>query len=227
MSNTNPKDFLKFINLLPKEIIDNMWFIPLWSDSKLPQVRDDLKFNTKYKLSSDQAYLRLKNGSNVGMYALPGGLMYLDLDVKKGQFLASDTLIDRVMNIPTVTIKSRNGGIQKYFLNDQIHANQLIKEKGVIVGELRVAWQYVVSIGSSVPIDEDNRYGSGIYTRDAKYSLISEFNGVYGLDPLILIEDKKQKITKKEKSMWNSDLVQADKISMEDYKILTQNRARR
>ena len=162
-TNTNPKDFKKFVDSIPGEKLEHIWFFPIWANSKRPQSQTSLKDNTAMRLDKYQAYERLKDGSNIGVYGLPGGLMFLDLDVKNKKFLASIDLVLDVLEYPTLTIRTRNGGLQKYFWNNGQYANQLIKENGVIIGELRTNWQYVVSIGSYVPQDENYISGDGTY----------------------------------------------------------------
>ena len=125
MSLTDPKDFEKLNSIIPQDIRKDVWYIPLRSNKKLPEVRagDKWKLNTNYRLSYGAALTRMKWGSNVGLVALPGTLLFLDLDVKGGQVLASQSFLDALESQPTITIKSRNGGIQKYFLNDGIYVN--------------------------------------------------------------------------------------------------------
>jgi len=228
MALTNPKDFKTFLELIPKNVLENMWFFPVRQDNKNPDVPGGtiLKGNVNYRLSRYDALNRLKWGKNVGIYALPGGLMFLDLDVDKGNFLASPELIRHISDIPTISVQSRNGGLQKYFLNNGKYANQLIKENEIIIGELRTNWQYVVSIGSYVPPDEHNNRGDGTYRMKQEYASMIEFQKIPGLDKLTLFGEITPKPTKAEKSIWNNDTVKAEKISNESYAELMKGRIR-
>jgi len=228
MALTNPKDFKAFVELIPKKVLENTWFFPVRQDNKDPDVPRGtiLKGNVNYRLSRYDALNRLKWGKNVGTYALPLGLMFLDLDVFEEKFIASNELITTISAIPTISVQSRNGGLQKYFLNNGKYANQLIKENGVIVGELRTNWQYVVSIGSYVPPDEHNNGGDGTYRMKQEYASMIEFQEIPGLDRLTLVGEITPKPTKAEKSTWNNDTVKAEKISNESYAELTRGRVR-
>lgn len=227
MALTNPKDFKELINILPKDVLKNTWFFPLKQDRKNPDVPPGtiLKGNLAYRLSYYDAINRLKWGKNVGIYALTGGLMFLDLDVKNSNFIASYELIYKILDIPTISVKTRNGGLQKYFLNEGKYPSQLIKENGVIVGELRTNWQYVVSVGSYVTPDEHSNHGDGTYRLNAKkcYMQLLSFENIPGLDPLAKIGET-QKI---EKTTWNNNTVTAETISIEDHDIIMKNKVRR
>ena len=157
MSLTNPKDFQTFFGLIPKEKRENIWFFPIRKNKKIPEVPSGttLKGNCSYRLTFEEARRRLKWGANVGIYALQEGLCFLDLDVKDGKLIASQAILDAIELNPTLTIKTRNGGIQKYFWNNGEYPNQVIFETDIAIGELRTDWYYVVSVGSHVEPDED------------------------------------------------------------------------
>ena len=184
MSLTNPRAFEKLNSLLPTEIKNKLWYIPLRNNGKLPEVKagDKWKLNEKYRLSYSEADNRLKWGSNVGIVAQEGTLMFLDLDVKEGKILASQRFLDALELNQTLTIKSRNGGIQQYFLNDGKYANQLVKENDILIGELRTDWQYVVSVGSHVEPDENCRGEKDGTYRIQKECPISQFQPIAGID---------------------------------------------
>lgn len=180
MALTNPKDFEILMKLIPPVVEKNIWFFPIRQDRKNPDVPGGtiLKENAAYRMTKYESLKRLKWGKNIGMYALPGGLMFLDLDVRDGKLLASQRFLEILELNPTLTIKSRNGGIQKYFLNIGLYANQLLKEGGVIIGELRTNWQYVVAVGSHVDPDEHCRgEPDGTYRIQMKCP-ISQFHGI-------------------------------------------------
>ena len=162
MTATNPKDFEKFVKLLPREVLENVWFFPIRQDTKKPDVPggSDMK-SPQNRLKLGDALGRLQRGKNVGIYAIPGSLMFLDLDVADGKLIASPELIEKLSK--TMTIQTRNGGRQYYYLNDGKFSNQLIYEGEKIIGELRTDWWYVVSIGSYVTPDKNNIRGDGTY----------------------------------------------------------------
>ena len=184
MTYTKPRDFQEFWNITPKPIRENCWFFPIQQDRKNPDVPSGtiLKGNISHRLSYGDSLSRLKWGKNVGIYALQGGLMFLDLDVKYGKFLASQGILDTLESNPTFTIQTRNGGIQKYFQNEGKFPNQVIKENNIPIGELRTGrglnWMYVVSVGSYVNQDEHVRAGNGTYTISGKCRSIEKFKGL-------------------------------------------------
>lgn len=174
--NTNPGDFQKLLSHISDDMKSNVWFLPIRGAKKIPDVPKgaQLKGNKYYKLTSAVAIKRLRNGQNVGIYALSGGLMFLDVDVKNGIIQAPESLLQAVPE--TFTVQSRNGGIQYYFLNTGLYDNQELIIAGNHAGELRTNWQYVVCPGSYVIPDIHNRNGDGTYRiiNDAK---IVEFVG--------------------------------------------------
>jgi len=183
MALTNATDFKTFLDIIPKDVYPNVWFFPIKQDRKNPEVPSGtiLKGNLSYRLSRSMAINRLKWGKNVGIYALTNGLMFLDLDVKNGKLIASKTILDEVERDPTLTIQTRNGGIQKYYLNNGEYNNQVIKENGVTIGELRTDWYYVVSVGSYVTPDEHTNNGDGTYRLIDGTMDINQFNGLTGV----------------------------------------------
>ncbi len=183
MSLTNVKDFIDFLNIIPKDIMEKVWLFPIRQDRKNPDVPSGtiLKGNLTYKLTKSGAVNRLKWGKNVGIYALSGGLMFLDLDVSKGKLLASQSFLDEVQKNPSLTIQTRNGGIQKYYINCGAYNNQVIKEYGIPIGELRTDWYYVVSVGSYVIPDMDHMGGDGTYRLVGDCRTINQFNGISGI----------------------------------------------
>ena len=162
MTATVANEFKKLLARIPKETLKNVWFFPIRRDKKNPEVPGGtiLKGNLYYRLSPLLAIKRLKASGNVGIYGLPGGLMFLDLDMEKGQLKASNEFLSKIK--PTFTVKTRNGGLQYYYLNDGHYSNQILKENGKEIVEIRADWQYVVSCGSYVTPD-DNGNGDGTY----------------------------------------------------------------
>lgn len=221
MSLTHYKDFQEVLNILPESVLKNTLFFPIRQDSKNPDVPagTDMKTNTSIYLNKYDAIKRLKWGKNVGIYALPGGLMFLDLDVKNGEFLVSTELREKINDLPTITIQTRNGGMQKYFLNEGKYGNQLISENGKIIGELRTNWQYVVSVGSYVPQDDQARSGDGTYRLSRKNRTLSTFEPIPGMDELVLMGV--EKTTNKKKTTWNSNTVVARQYTNEEHNAMT------
>lgn len=178
MSLTNPKDFQILLSLIPKERKENIWFFPIRANRKVPEVPSGtiLKENLSYSLSWSESIQRLKWGSNVGIYAIQGGLMFLDLDVSNGKLLASQAFLDALESTnKTLKVNTRNGGFQYYFLNDGLFPNQTIKENDIAIGELRTDWFYVVGVGSYVVPDENSIGDDGTY-RIIEERAITQFN---------------------------------------------------
>jgi hypothetical protein len=180
MALTNPKDFDLFCDLIPKPSRVNVWFFPIRSNRKNPEcpAGTTLKANLAYRMTQNEARNRLVWGSNVGIYALQGGLMFLDLDVSEGKLLASQTFLDALeAKNTTLRIKTRNGGYQYYFLNEGKYPNQVLKENGIQIGELRTDWFYVVSVGSHVEPDTNSLGEADGTYRISKESPITQFQG--------------------------------------------------
>ena len=173
MTITKPDDFKKLLPNIPEERYKNIWFFPVRQDRKNPDVPSEtiLKGNTAYRLTVRDCLTRLKAGKNIGIYALTGGLMFLDIDVQDGKLKASKEFMKQIPD--TFTVKSRNGGYQFYYLNEGNYPNQIIKENDIEVGELRTDWYYVVGVGSYVNPDENNADGNGIYHIEKNISVTS------------------------------------------------------
>ena len=188
---TNPKDFEKLLKRIGREKLTDVWFFPLRSHRKNPDCPFGtvLKGNTAYRLDKGDALKRLSSGGNVGIYALQGGLMFLDLDVTNNNYLASERILARLDE--TLTIQTRNGGKHLYYWNDGTYANQDIKENGVKIGELRTDWFYVVSCGSFVDVDDNNTLGDGNY-RIIKNVPIIDFQGFPGVVKRGTIKEKEK-----------------------------------
>lgn len=177
MSFTSVSDFRAMVSAIPKENLVNTWFFPVRMNAKEPDIPkgNSFKANTAYRLSVYDAINRLKWGKNVGICAIIGGIMFLDIDVSKGKLLASEGFLDSLEE--TLMIRSRNGGRQYYFLNDGKYANQIVYEGKTAIGELRADWWYVVGAGSYVPFDENNNDGDGTY-RIREGDKVNSFPGI-------------------------------------------------
>lgn len=209
---TNPKDFVTLWALIPKNKRKNIWFFTIRQNKKNPDVPSGtvLKGNMAYRLDFNEALHRMKWGSNVGIYAITGGLMFLDLDVSEGKLLASESFLSTLESIPTLTIKTRNGGIQKYFWNNGEYPNQLIKENDITIGELRTDWYYVVSVGSHVEPDEHCRGEQDGTYRIIEEQPISDFKGFGDYF-------KKNEEVKKEELKTFSKKTDSGAIQLEEY----------
>ena len=179
MSLTSVNDFRAMVAAIPKENLEHTWFFPVRMNAKEPDIPkgNSFKGNLAYRLSVYDAINRLKWGKNVGICAVTNGIMFLDVDVSKGKILASGEFLDSLEK--TLTIRSRNGGRQYYYLNDGKYANQIIYEGKNPVGELRADWWYVVGAGSYVPFDENNNDGDGTY-RVKEGDKVNNFSGIPG-----------------------------------------------
>ena len=214
MSLTNPKDFKTLYSLIPHEKRDKVWCFPIRSGKKNPEVPAGtvLKGNLSYRLSYAEALTRLQWGSNVGIYAISGGLMFLDLDVSGKKLLASRGFLDALESKnTTLKIKTRNGGFQYYFWNEGIFPNQVLKENGVQIGELRTDWYYVVGVGSYVAPDENSIGDDGTYRiiREEPISQFCPFGDYFKKNDEIRKDDVKTFVKKTETK---------DSISLEIYK---------
>jgi hypothetical protein len=218
MSLTNPKDFQTLLSLIPKERRENVWMIPIRANNKLPDVPAGTKLhdaiqggNEAYRLSFSETLHRLKWGSNYAIYALPGGLCFLDLDAKDGKLLASQDFLDALESIPTLTIRTSNGGIHKYFLNNGEYPNQSLKnEQGEEIWSFRGDWYYVLGAGShATPIDENSKY-DGTY-RIIEERPIAQFQGFGDYFK------KNEEVEDKELKTFSKKTDKKDEISIEEH----------
>lgn len=152
---TKPSEFVKLLQRISPGL--DLTFIPVVEKGKRPDTHLKIKENIeRIKISQNEALRRLQRGQNVGIYAFPDGLCFLDVD--------RPDLVD-ISKLPeTFTVKTRNGGFQLYFLNPGLEKNYILKKDGQKVGELRANWQYVLAPGSHVPPDEEAFEGAtGVY----------------------------------------------------------------
>lgn len=150
----NVEEFNRFISHIHADIISNVWFIPLRKGTKEPDIPkgEGLK-DPKYRLTSEQASERIRSGENVGIYAMNGGLLFLDADTDKGNIVLPEEIRKTIQ--ATLTIKTRNGGLQYYFINNGTFKNRTHIYNGKTAGEIRADWWYVVAPGSYVKPDAD------------------------------------------------------------------------
>lgn len=164
--NTNTKEFQLLISRIPADVLPNVCFIPLKPGTKDPDVPKGAKLKDnidKFRISHEQACDRLVAGGNVGIYALSGGLLFLDADTESGGLVLPQDIINTIPG--TLTIKTRNGGRQYYYLNDGKIENNNHTYKGKKSGEIRAEWLYVVAPGSYVRPDQNaTPDATGAYT---------------------------------------------------------------
>lgn len=204
--NTDPAEFQRLLDLIPPEVMPYVWFIPLPSGEKFPPdvpKGTKMKNNEKYRMTPQQALDWLKSDKNVAIYAIPHGLLFLDADTDKGKIVLP---LDIRRNIPaTLTIKTRNGGLQYYFINTGLFNNKVHKHNGIKAGEVRADWYYVVAPGSYVrPDDDAGMDGEGLYKiiHDAPIVTLEKLP-----EGIIVSEDKpKEDIKIETKGTWKNDL---------------------
>jgi len=109
---------------------------------------------------------RLRQGDNVGIVAYPEGLAFLDIDVDAGKTkLPADKVTELIEHHDTFTVKTRNGGVQLYFVNTGIGKLVDLYYDDVDIGELRARGAYVVAAGSYVaPDNKATSEATGNYT---------------------------------------------------------------
>jgi hypothetical protein len=161
--NTDPAQFQRFLTLIPDEINPHIWFIPLGMGLKSPDIpKGESAKDEKYRLTPEKAHERIKKGINVGIYATPGGLLFLDADTDKGNIVLPEEIRKTIP--ATLTIKTRNGGLQYYFINNGAFKNKVHTYNGKNAGEIRADWYYVLAPGSYVKPDEDaGKDAEGVY----------------------------------------------------------------
>ena len=213
--NTDPEEFKRLWDHIPADTRGNVWFIPLKAGSKEPDTPKGAKLkDPAYRLTYEQAQTRLTEGANVGIYALPGGLLFLDTDTEAGSLVLPQEIIN---TIPvSLTTKTRNGGRQFYFLNNGKIANSVHTHNGVKAGEIRANWLYVAAPGSYVKPDQDA-------TPDAAglYSIIDD-KPIITLDALpagIAIKPKPGKTPATEKTYLNDLKMPLFEIRRKDPKL--------
>ena len=151
MTLTKPSDFKTFEQIIPKSRREHVWFFPIRGSRKTPDcpIGTVLKNNADMRITRTEVEKRLQWGQNYGIYALPGGLMFLDLDTDEhGCIKASKEFREQIPK--TFTVITRSGGLHYYFLNDGLYPNQVIYEDKTAIGELRTDWYYIVGVGSYV-----------------------------------------------------------------------------
>ena len=202
---TRPHEFIKFLKRIPQGVV--VAFIPVKPESKEPDVGIPIKSNPdKVKLTPNDALRRLQQGRNVGVYAFPQGLCFVDID--------RPDLVDINEFPESFTVKTRNGGFQIYYLNTDIDRNYILKLDGQKIGELRANWQYVLTPGSYVEPDEDAFEGAtGVYevVRDVEMKPLN----LEAIRKFIECEKSEKKGNEKKEVVKNGHFVNKYSISLD------------
>lgn len=153
---SNYTEFEKLYKQIPKERLNKVWFIKLRPFSKRPV--EGSWIDKKMHLNQYQVKHAMLNGYNIGIVALPGGVMILDLDTDENKrILAPHEMIEELTKINTFTVLTRSKGLHYYFLNKGQINTQDIKVDGLTIGEIRSNVSYVLSPGCCVE-DYSQRY---------------------------------------------------------------------
>ena len=201
---TDPAQFKRLLELIPVETMANVRFIPLRKGTKEPDIPKggSLK-DPKYWMTPKQALDRLKAGLNVAMYASPQGVLFFDVDTEKGTIVIPEEIRAKIPE--TLTIRTRNGGLQYYYHNNGTFKNLIYLYNGQKAGEIRADWWYVVAPGSYVKPDTDaTPDADGLY-RIIKDAPISIFDKIP--EGIKIKEDKpKVEIKNENKGNWKNEL---------------------
>jgi hypothetical protein len=119
-----------------------------------------------------------KKNYNIAAVAHTDGVVFMDIDLTAGKFSIPESVVNELIeHYDTLTIKTKSGGIQLYFINDGLTkyfvdngyaANPKLMYQGKDSGEIRTNQQYVLFPGSYVPLDYDKKGhtkgATGMYT---------------------------------------------------------------
>lgn len=144
------------------KIIDAPSGFDVKSNIKNPPSQKEIENGALYiRLTPAQARKRVEHNLNYGIYAIRGGLCFIDIDTKNGKLrISDDQIYELIKSFGTFVVKTRNGGYHFYFINDDIRGNGLLYVNGQKIGELRKDWMYVVGPGSFYPKDDDAAPGA-------------------------------------------------------------------
>lgn len=151
MTSTNFNEFKKLFDKIPKERLSYVRFIPLRQDKKVPECSGSWK---DINLNYYEIKNRMGMGGNIGVVALPRGIMVVDLDTNDKKELLSISLAEELFYCNTFTVQTRSKGLHFYFLNNGGYNTQTLIIDNLEAGELRANWGYVLSPGSWVNIDK-------------------------------------------------------------------------
>lgn len=152
---TNPAEFQRFINAIPEDLHNKLYFIPLKILDKGPDVPEKESWKDPiYRLTITEAKKRLERKGNVGFVAQPETLLVIDLD----------NMEKWAPPKPTMEIITSSGKRHYYYTNQGIKNKDWNEGKTHIL-EIRAEWRYVVAPGSYVPPDPRQALseGTGLY----------------------------------------------------------------
>ena len=146
---TRVKEFEKWLKQIPTKLWNDLWFIPIVPNSKIPDVpKGESWLDEKYRLSIDDVVNRLKAGKNAAFVATPNTLVVVDLDL----YDATEDVREEFLRTfpPTLHVYTPHGGIHKYYIpvNEIRNADGKGRFKGC--GEVRANRKYVLVPGSVV-----------------------------------------------------------------------------
>jgi len=184
----NAMEFQRFLNRA-NEIKDlNLHIIPIKARKKTPDVFEN--WNT-VRINPDSALARINElHSNVGLVAHETdenhkrGLCFIDVDLIDGKFPIPKDKIDELIAMGTLTIRTKSGGLQFYFINN---ITNYLRTKGYSTnpkytvegstqdcGELRTNVAYVLAPGSFVPLDYEGGKKGSISGATGLYSIFAD-----------------------------------------------------
>jgi len=154
---TSVEEFSSWLDLIPRELHERMFLLPIRRHSKDPDVPKGESWKN-YRLTIDESIERLIQGKNVG-YSPRGEMVVFDIDHPK----RAARYVDRDFTTGTLVVSTRSNQPHPYYLNSIGVGNGEIREE--IEGEeekvieARAKWRYVLAPGSFVPSED----GNGLY----------------------------------------------------------------
>lgn len=181
----NAMEFLRLLKRLEEIKNLDVHLIPIRSGKKTP---DTIGSWNEIHITQESALERVNElHSNIGLVAHEfnaetgkDGLCFIDVDLVGGKFNIPQSHIDDLLAMKTLTIKTKSGGLQFYWVNGGI--TEYLRSRGFSSnpkwsisgatedsGEIRTSVAYVLAPGSYVSISTDDKKGSisgatGIYT---------------------------------------------------------------
>ncbi|KXA92188.1 hypothetical protein AKJ64_03815, partial [candidate division MSBL1 archaeon SCGC-AAA259E17] len=146
---TKVGEFDRFIEHLPEEIAESLWFIPVRED-KAPDIPEGESLrDEKFRLGLEEARERLEDGKNVGII-LRDHLSVLDvIDLEEAEEYLKDLPL-------TLEVSTRSGEVHRYYLpRDGIEGKDIPN-----IAELRTGWRCVVAPGSHACNEDGDGWGT-------------------------------------------------------------------
>ena len=205
---------------LPPEM--KIHLVEIKPNEKTPRGSDSWKtrtFSFEYgrTLIADKQY-------NIAIVANIDSVCFMDIDLTEGKFTIPKDVIDELVEkYDTFTVMTKSGGLQLYFINDNLTkhfldngfaGNPKLMYQGKDAGEIRTHNQYVLFPGSFVPRDYDKKgytkESTGMYTiiRDVPLKPLNAHN----LPKWFVIEQDKKKLRARDRAKVKSNL-DANKIT--------------